>query len=196
MPNSHFLPIEPLENIDCQYDGISLSQVTGKAIVSVARPSNGDKNIQLAVSKIYGAQLPDVGQSTSVMPGVSRNMVLFGLQIDQIFFYFDEVPGATGVENIRADLGNEGYYVDQSDSWVILKISGPKVRSVLERICLLDLSADKFAPGSVTRTQMEHLGVIIYHSGRDEFTLFAARSSAQSFHHTIKTSILNAIQYA
>lgn len=183
-------PLAPLADIDCAYAGLSLTQVTGKALVSVSTPLGGEKKLSAAVAKYYGAKIPRTGQST---PSKTENTRLFGLQPDQMFLFFD-YDGNDPAGLIEQRLGDAGYYTDQSDSWVIVVLEGSNVRLALERICNLDLHLDVFAKGAVTRTQMEHLGVIIYRSGLDEFTLFSARSSAQSFHHAIVTSIRNVIR--
>ena len=95
------------------------------------------------------------------------------------------------VERITHKLGDTVYVTDQSDSWVMLRIGGPKCRSALERVCLLDLDPRAFPVGKVARTVMEHLGTIIISEGNDYFLLLSARSSADSFYKAIQRSFEN-----
>ena len=180
-------PFAPLTDIESTYEGCSIRQITDRALVSVSTPLGGEKKLAANVMKSYGTKIPKTGQSTT---GNSQNIQLLGLQPDQLFLYFT-YDGNDPVEMVEQHLGDAGYYCDQSDSWVIIALEGPNAHLALERICSLDLHPDVLIKGAVTRTQMEHLGVIVYRSGLDEFTLFSARSSAKSFHHAIITSIKN-----
>ena len=177
----------PLADIDHSYDGISLAQITSRAIISIASPLGGEQKLAKAITKSYAMKLPKTGYSTQ---SKDKNTHLLGLQPDMVFMVFEH-EGNDGLEQVRRKLGSVGYYSDQSDSWVIVELTGPKTRLALERICLLDLNPKVFLEGAVSRTQMEHLGTIIFRSGPDSFTLFSARSSAKSFIHALKTSITN-----
>jgi len=88
-------------------------------------------------------------------------------------------------------LGDNAYCTDQSDSWVTLELTGPNALHALERICPVDLRPDIFTVGSVARTTMEHLGVIIARVGEDQYWLMSASSSAESFLHAITLSVNN-----
>ena len=110
------------------------------------------------------------------------------MQKDQTFVLF-KFQGDDAVSEIGKALGEIAYYTDQSDSWAMLRISGPRARSILERVCPLDLHQDVFAVGAVARTMMEHLAVIILRTDKDAFLLMSPRSSASSFLHTLETTI-------
>jgi sarcosine oxidase subunit gamma len=71
----------------------------------------------------------------------------------------------------------------------MLAIKGEGVYAALERICQLDVSEKTFPVGSVARTQMEHLGVIIIKQENDSFMLMSAASSAENFLHAVVTSV-------
>lgn len=80
---------------------------------------------------------------------------------------------------------------DQSDSWMMLRMSGTRCRQALERICPLDLHPDMFELDDVARTVMEHLSVVILRESEDGFLLLSPRSSARSFVHEIEVSVTN-----
>ena len=100
-------------------------------------------------------------------------------------------PGDHAARVISNQLGEAGYYTDQTDSWVTLRVSGAKSRTALERICPIDLDPKAFSPGAVTRTVMEHHGAIILRDGQNSFVLLSARSSACSFLRAVERSVDN-----
>ena len=115
---------------------------------------------------------------------------------NQWFLCFDD-DGANPVDAAKALLGKslskQIAMTDQSDSWVVLALSGPQSRQTLERICPIDCSASAMPVGTTARTIMEHLGAIITRrpdgdDGEPCFWLLSARSSATSFLHAITGS--------
>lgn len=106
---------------------------------------------------------------------------------DQLLLIFPHsTPDANAV--VQEKLKGRGYTTEQTDSWVVLEVSGPDTRSALERICPIDLHPDSFHDGDVARTSMEHLGTLILRNGPNSFLLMSSRSSAHSFLHAIETS--------
>jgi len=179
----------PLGGVQLDFDGVTIAEVSNMAIVSLATPHGGEDALAKAVRSAYGTGLPAVGQSAKSKAGGAR---FLGLARDQAFLLFDE-PGGNPLDAIAKDVIEAAYLTDQSDSWAILRISGPKARAALERICPLDLHPSAFPEGHVARTMMEHLGVIILREGPDTFLLMSARSYAGSFLHAVETSVRNII---
>jgi heterotetrameric sarcosine oxidase gamma subunit len=175
----------PLGGYKKDFEGVTLTELTDLAVVSIATPMGGRDALASAVDSAFGAALPNIGHSSHTEDGNTR---FLGLQRDQMFLLFEhEGDGALAV--IADKLGEVGYYTDQSDTWAILRMAGPGSRTALERICMLDLSPDVFAVGAVARSTMEHLGVMILRDDTDSFLLMSSRSSARSFLHAIETSI-------
>ncbi len=177
----------PLDGIDKEYPGVRLTEVSDLGLVSLAVPLGEQDALSQSVSSAYKVSLPSTAHSVN---SSFDNTCILGLQIDQYFLMFD-YSGDRAVEFITQKLGQTAYLSDQSDSWVFLRISGGKALQVLERICPIDLHPDCFAVGSVARTSMEHLGVIIMRESEDCYLLLSPRSSAQSFLHAVETSIHN-----
>lgn len=177
----------PLGGYHADFDGISLTELTGLALVSIATPMGGKDDLAKAIDAAFGAALPDIGTSSRSENGETR---LLGLQRDQMFLLL-EYDGDQAVAAVSEKLGTAGYYTDQSDSWAILRIAGSGSRTALERISMLDLNPEVFLVGAVSRTTMEHLSVIILGDNTDSFLLMSPRSSANSFLHAIETSIAN-----
>ena len=179
----------PLDGYSKKFADITLAEVVGTAIVSIAFPFDGAATLQDKVAKAYGASLPKCGNSSISKDGLFR---FLGMQPGLIFALYD-FEGVNPTSVITDQLGKAGYYTDQSDSWVALRLSGPKALAILERTCPLDLSPDFFGPGSVARTAMEHLSTIVLREHLETFFFMSPRSSARSFLHALETSIANTL---
>ncbi len=170
------------------YGGINLCAAQPPAIVSIATPNAGDAALAAGLQSAYGIELPAVGKAAVS----GRDSATFLRHAhDQMFALFNAPAAGNPTDTVRDALGETAYLTDQSDSWAALRIEGAQSRSALERICPLDLDADKFTPGTVARTVMEHLGVIILCEAADKYLLLSARSSADDFLHAVETSVRN-----
>ncbi len=187
MADSTLIAENPLRGFDRNHAGIVVAEISGFSLVSIASPLGGEDALRAAIHSWLGISWPQVGSSTFSRKDKTR---LLGLQRDQIFAMFDH-PGDHAVRVISNQLGEAGYYTDQTDSWVMLRVSGAKSRTALERICPIDLDPKAFSPGAVTRTVMEHHGAIILRDGQNSFVLLSARSSARSFLRAVERSVDN-----
>jgi sarcosine oxidase subunit gamma len=177
----------PLDGLSLQFEEIELAEVNGRALVSLAVPNGGEAALADRIKQAYGVDLPTVGNSTSSQ---TDNASLLGMARDQIFLLFDD-PSGDPVAHVEKLIGESAYLVDQSDSWVILAISGSQARTALERICPIDLSPRKFTIGHVARTVMEHHAGIVMRTDADRYLLLSPRSSAKSFAHAVQVSAEN-----
>lgn len=174
----------PLGGYSKDFGSVQVEEVTAKALVSIAEPLGSKTKLHSVIKKNLGAEWPEIGTST-----FSKNGYQFlGIQSDMAFALFDHPGGLADTEIITA-LKDNAYCTDQSDAWVMLAVKGIGVYAALERICPLDVSEKAFTVGSVARTQMEHLGVIIIKQENDGFLLISAASSADNFLHAVVTSV-------
>ena len=183
-------PLTALDNFSEEINGISVSEITGLAIVSMAISPENDDTFNKAIKKSYKLDRPTVGQFSSAK---ASNAKILGLQQDQVFMLFD-YDGDRAVEEIEGKINSKdklAYLSDQSDSWVTLRISGESCRDALERICPLDIHPDAFPIGTVARTSMEHMAAILIRDDENSFLLMSLRSFADSFLHAVTTSIKN-----
>ena len=183
-------PTTALSGYNNDFGNVTLNEVTGKALVSIAVSAGNKMRLSKALQKGFGLKIPKVGSSTNSGNGKST---LLGMQSDQMFMLFDHDSneGHEAVTLVTTKLGDAGYYTDQSDSWTMIEISGEGARPALERICMIDLHQKAFRVGSFARTTMEHLGTIIYLPSKDSFLVMGARSSAKSLLHALEVSIQN-----
>lgn len=70
---------------------------------------------------------------------------------------------------------------DQSHGRVVLRISGPKARSVLAKGTPVDLHPDEFPVGKSVLTQMAHVGVHLTRVAGDAYDLSVFRGFSESF---------------
>ena len=188
MPNSSLKleAISPLAGYKQDFGTVQVEELTEKALVSIAEPLNTKTKLRTALKKHTGAEWPAIGKFTQSKKGYQ----LLGIQSDMVFVLFDH-PGGLADTAIKGALKSNAYCTDQSDAWVMIKVSGKGVYSALERICPINISTSAFETGSLARTQMEHLGVVIMKDGEDSFTLMGASSSADDLLHAITTSVKN-----
>ena len=181
------LTAEPiLANYSRSFVGVELYEIIGRSMLSMAIRNDGKDDLAQQLNRAYGLALPEVGRWLSSEP---ENTQLLRLQGDLCFVLFD-YSGDRALEKFAPRI-SDACLSDQSDSWVMLSLSGEKSREVLERICPIDLHPTAFPPGSVTRTVMEHIGAMIVCEAEDQYTLMALRSYAASFLHALEVSIKN-----
>lgn len=181
----------PLNGFSQSFDGIEVSELLGHSLVSLAMPEDQKSTLAKNIKAAYKTDLPEVGKFTR---SAVDNTRILRLQQEQCFVLFENAAVYTNdnaVAHIQEKTKNAANLSDQSDSWVMLKLSGENAVSALERVCPINLNPPTFGPFSVTRTAMEYLAVIIMQEREDEYLLFSPRSSADSFLHMILTSIEN-----
>ena len=152
------------------------------ALVSVAVPLNGDAALKKALKDGWGLDRPAPKQTTNAGDTTAVSMTA-----DQLMLVFPHAtPDANAV--VKGKLNGAGYTTDQTDSWVVLEVSGKATLSALERLCPLNLDLDAFPVGASGRTTMEHMGALIVRIGEESFFLMSASSSAASFAHAVELS--------
>ena len=189
----------PLGGYEMITDGTSLIEVTSLSIVSIAPLAGNQTAFQTAMAKLFktgktGSSKPNATMALD-RSGKPRCILMPSAQ-NQWFLCFDD-DGTNPIDAAKALLGKglskQMAMTDQSDSWVILALSGLHSRQTLARICPIDCSASAMPIGTTARTSMEHLGAIITRRPDEGdhqpcFWLLSARSSAASFLHVITGS--------
>lgn len=140
-------------------NGVSIRALDGQTIISIATRSP-PKN------------WPEPGNVRSLKGGR-----LMRLAADQCFWLGDSAPKAPA----------KSYVTDQSDSWAVVELAGASTIAVLERLIPLDVAS--WSAGSVGRTSMHHLAVIVLKTGNDSFVLLSPRSSADDFWHALSSAV-------
>ncbi len=177
----------PLGGFCRTFADTELSEVTDRAIISMAIPEGGETAFAERISSAYSCEIPKPGQSLQSSADDAR---LVWMQRDQ-FFLLPKYTDHNVTSAVHEKLGDTAYLSDQSDSWVLLRLSGPQSMAALERICPIDLYSESFPVNAVSRTVMEHMAAVVIKEGENSFILMGLRSYAHSFLHALETSLTN-----
>ncbi len=185
MPDTMLKAAPVLGGYSLDLGDVAVAEVTDIAIVSIATPLDGKAALAAAVTAAWGTGLPEPRMTSRSGDGA---ITLISSSTDQ---YLALLPGVDGlaVTGVAETLGDAGYYTEQTDNWVALRVSGAKAITALERICLLDLAT--MPGGGAGRTVIEHLGAFVMKEANDQFLLLSGSSSAKSFLHAIELSMQN-----
>lgn len=85
------------------------------------------------------------------------------------------------VQSLAGMLTGVAAVADQSDARIVLRASGPNIRDVLAKGCLIDLHPRAFRPGDAALTSIAHIGVQLWAVDAATFDLAVPRSMAASF---------------
>lgn len=184
----------PLDGLNTLVADTRLSAVENLAIVSVSLPHflDPDKVAQTRATlnerlkTTFDIELAETG--TRCTNGGKH--ALLGLQPGLWFMVTSSTMHEPAMA-MKTVLKDAAFLTDQSDSWAVLDIAGPKAQAALERICAVDIDETVFDDTRVVRTTMEHLSVIVERPETTRFRLYSSASSAQSFLHAVKTSLHN-----
>lgn len=107
----------------------------------------------------------------------------------------DGAFGAAGQEQVlRNLLAGIASVVDESDGWVVLDLSGPRVTDALAKLLPIDLHPKSFRAGDVALTVAEHINARLWRlSEPNSYRLAAPRSYAESLFRSLASA---AAEYA
>ena len=78
---------------------------------------------------------------------------------------------------------------DQSDAWVILRMSGDLIEDVLMRLSPVDARLKTFKVGSVVRTGLLHVNVTLHRIGENTIDVYGFRSMAITLCHELTQAL-------
>ena len=102
--------------------------------------------------------------------------------------------GNAFVTSLRKTLGDLASVCDQSDAYVVLRVSGRRVREAMTRLVPIDLHPRAFRSGDVAVTVAAHVGVTFWRldddaDGSEVFEIAVFRSFAKSISRALCESI-------
>ena len=124
----------PLGGYEMITDGTSLIEVTGLSMVSVAPLAGSQGAFQTAMAKLFktGKRQPKPSATMALDRSGKQRCILMPSAQNQWFLCFDD-DGTNPIDAAKALLGKslskQMAMTDQSDSWVILALSGPQSRA-------------------------------------------------------------------
>jgi sarcosine oxidase subunit gamma len=164
--------------------GLRLRILSGRALVQVMARRGKDAALKDAVRSKYGVALPDKpvmarGQTMSFLWAGHHNWMAMA----------DETRAVDLESTLRADLGSLASLSDQSDSRLLVALSGPKVRDTLANLVPIDLHPRAFRPGDTAMTLFGHVaGQITQVDPAPIFELMVLRGFADSFLHDVEAA--------
>ena len=179
MAEFRLAPRPALGRLHEEIGATTLTEVDGARLTTVSIPLDGHEAMDAAVEDHFGCALPTPGNSALSKTTGAR---ILRLGHDRLMLL--QLPEAAAA---LPDL--PGYGVDQSDYWAMVELAGPLCIASLERTCRLDLDISAFAQDAFARTPMEGVSTILLRLEPARFLLMAPRSYAQSFAHTLITSL-------
>ena len=78
---------------------------------------------------------------------------------------------------------------DQSDAWVVLRMSGDLMEAVLMRLSPVDVRLKTFKTGSVVRTSLIHVNVTMHRIGAKTIDVYGFRSMAKTLCHELTQAL-------
>lgn len=101
--------------------------------------------------------------------------------------------GNAFAQSLRSLLGDCAAVADQSDAYVILRLTGPKVRETLTKVIPIDIHPRSFQVSDIAQTVCGYVGVTLWRledtvEGDPAFEIWAGRSLAVNLHQAISHS--------
>lgn len=136
----------------------------------------------------FGLTLPNAPRRVSV-----RDVAVIGLGPGS-WLVSQEGSGNDWALHLKSVLGDRASISDQSDAYIVLRLTGPDLRTTLAKLVPIDLHDRIFAPGHVAETIASHLGVILWRLEDDPlrapvFELAVSRSFSASLYEALATIV-------
>jgi len=155
--------------------GVYATAREGLSVASVIAKRRNEGALAKLVTARYGLELPSTCRAVG---GAVHTFLWAGpgqwLAVAQHGESFADLSGAAAV-------------IDQSDARAALRLTGPNVRDMLAKGCMIDLHPSAFPPGAAALTSIAHIGIHLWRiderldGGDPAFDLLVARSMAASF---------------
>jgi sarcosine oxidase subunit gamma len=163
--------------------GLLVREYSDFALASVVARRGQQTAAATAAAQAFGIALPDRPRAVQ-----GRDVTFIGSGPGQWTALAEAMN--TGIENlVGAPLEGLASVFDQSDSRVLLELSGDKVREVLSKGVAIDLHPRAFESGDAALTPASHLAMQLWRSGdAPTFRALVPRAYFESFWHWLAAS--------
>jgi len=156
--------------------GVTLSVRHPISIVTIIARKGKSETLSKAIETAYKCPLPGVGESTN-----KGALTFHWCGPEQYYAVAEGKADGELYRDLKARLDGLASCSDQSHGRIILRISGPKARTLLAKGTPVDLHPSVFGPGKSAVTQMAHVGVHLAQTASDEFELSVFRGFSENF---------------
>ncbi len=157
------------------------------AIARIAARKGRAATLTKTVRERFGVELPDGPRRVQ-----ANELAFIGVGVETWLATTDsELDGFAA--SLRNAINESATVSDQIGSYVVLRLTGPRVTEVLAKFVALDLHARVFVPGSAASTIASHIPLTLWRledssNGLAAFELAVPRSYADSFWHVVTES--------
>lgn len=167
--------------------GVIATERDGLGIARIAARSGQAARAAALLRAQFGIEPPDGPKRAS------RGDVGIGGIGPQTWLAARDGAGNAFAESLRSLLGDCASVADQSDAYVILRLTGPKVRETLAKLAPIDFHPRSFKVSDVAQTVCGYLNVILWRledtaQGNPVFEVWVGRSLAVSLHRALSES--------
>ncbi len=164
--------------------GVIATECGGRGVARIAARSGQAARAAELMRAQFGIEPPNGPRRAR------RGDVGIGGIAPQTWLATREGEGNAFAESLRSLLGDCASVADLSDAYVILRITGPKVRDALARLIPIDLHPRSFEVSDVAQTVCGYIGVMLWRledtAQRDPaFEIWVGRSLAISLHRAL-----------
>jgi sarcosine oxidase subunit gamma len=160
---------------------VTVRQGLGLAKVQARR--DGRAALGACLAARFDLTLPEGPQRVCV-----RDVAAVGLG-PGVWLMGREDGGNDWARHLKSVLGGSAAVSDQSDAYVVLRLTGAGLRDTLAKLVSIDLHDRAFPPGRAAETLAAHIGVILWRLENESqeavFELAVSRSFAASFYHAL-----------
>lgn len=153
--------------------GTTLAEVDPGQITSIALFPGQEKALARAFKPLEFS-MPSVGEFQ-----IKAGVTLAWTGRDQAFLIGAACP----------DLGVAAAVTDQSGGWAAFTLTGPAAADALMRYVPMDLRVSAYKPGSVLRSPLYHMSMVLIRTKDEAFTIMVFRSMARTAWHEIEVAM-------
>jgi sarcosine oxidase subunit gamma len=166
--------------------GVSVREHRGRLLASLVARRGTTQALAAATERSFGVRLPT---SPRVVAASGSDGPVSFIGSGPAQWLIESGAGSLTVEELQSIFADTASVFEQSDSRLLLDVSGPRVRDTLAKGLPIDLDPVAFKPGDAAITTANHISVQIWQlSGEPVYRLAVPRSYFGSFWHWLAMS--------
>lgn len=191
------MSVDPNELTTSAFAGLPSAVGSGGGVIAAERQGLGIA--RLTARRAQGARLAEILRASFRLepPSAPRRAAQGPVSLARVgpqsWLATREGAGNGFAQSLQSLLGESASVTDQSDAYVILRLSGPKVYDMLAKLVPVDVHPRSFPAGDIAQTLCGYLSVILWRledtaEGDPLFEIWGGRSLAVSLHQAIAHS--------